>query len=107
MSLTDGHASSSNGSTPLPLDAASAKTFLDSIDALCLDCDGVLWEGARAFEGIPETLTWLRGLGKKLLFVTNNSRTSRREYKKKMALLGIDAEVVGLLLIEQVVSSVN
>ncbi|KAI9020551.1 HAD-like domain-containing protein [Hyaloraphidium curvatum] len=76
-----------------PLTKENAESFLDSIDAFLLDCDGVLWEGSRTFPGIPETLEWLRSRGKKLCFVSNNSRTSRAEYQKKMNALGIKADV--------------
>ena len=73
---------------------------------------GVLWSGDHVFDGIPETIALLRArglpapashheesyinsprLGKKTVFVTNNSTKSRSEYLKKLTSLGIPAEV--------------
>lgn len=40
-------------------------------------------------QGAAETIAHLRQMGKRILFVTNNSSKSRREYVKKFAALGI------------------
>ncbi|CCU75643.1 4-nitrophenylphosphatase [Blumeria hordei DH14] len=50
---------------------------------------GVLWSGDYVFPGTVETLDLLRSKGKKIVFVTNNSTKSRKEYQKKLASLGI------------------
>ena len=49
---------------------------------------GVLWHGDSALPGAPETVSHLKSLGKKLVFVTNNSSKSRSTYKDKFARLG-------------------
>ncbi|KAL5576369.1 hypothetical protein UlMin_018068 [Ulmus minor] len=46
----------------------------------------VVWKGDSLIDGVPETLNLLRS---KLVFVTNNSTKSRRQYAKKFHSLGI------------------
>jgi HAD superfamily hydrolase (TIGR01450 family) len=65
--------------------------FLAGIDTLLLDCDGVLWSGSQLIPGIADTLAKLRCMGKKLIFVTNNSSKSRKDYVKKFEGKGIPA----------------
>ncbi|XP_047048943.1 phosphoglycolate phosphatase 2-like [Lolium rigidum] len=72
------------------LTAGAARALVDSVDAFLFDCDGVIWKGDELIEGVPETLELLRKMGKKLVFVTNNSRKSRRQYSKKFKSLGLD-----------------
>ncbi|RMJ24354.1 4-nitrophenylphosphatase [Aspergillus sp. HF37] len=52
---------------------------------------GVLWSGDHLFPGTVETLDLLRGKGKRVVFVTNNSTKSRADYIKKLESLGIPA----------------
>ncbi|XAR65771.1 Phosphoglycolate phosphatase [Bertholletia excelsa] len=66
-----------------------ARDLLDSVDAFLFDCDGVIWKGDKLIDGVPETLEMLRSKGKKLVFVTNNSTKSRRQYATKFHSLGI------------------
>ncbi|KAF9932653.1 hypothetical protein FBU30_007650 [Linnemannia zychae] len=67
------------------------KAFLDKYDTFLLDCDGVLWHGSTVIDGILDTIQFLRENGKKLVFVTNNSTLSRKNYVKKFEKLGIHA----------------
>ncbi|KAJ3333413.1 hypothetical protein HDU76_008437 [Blyttiomyces sp. JEL0837] len=79
----------------MDLNQHSDKTqiFLDSIDTFLLDCDGVIWNGDHVLPNVREVLAKLRKLGKKLLFVTNNSTKSRKSYLKKFQSLEIEASV--------------
>ncbi|KAK6124548.1 hypothetical protein DH2020_041718 [Rehmannia glutinosa] len=70
--------------------------LLDSVDVFLFDCDGVIWKGDALIDGVSDTLDTLRAMivfiicvGKKLVFVTNNSTKSRRQYAKKFHSLGI------------------
>ncbi|GFP92801.1 phosphoglycolate phosphatase 2 [Phtheirospermum japonicum] len=63
--------------------------LLDSIDVFLFDCDGVIWKGDSLIDGAADTLDTLRAMGKKLVFVTNNSTKSRRRYAEKFHSLGI------------------
>lgn len=67
--------------------------FINSIDTFLFDCDGVIWHGNHVLEGVQGLLDILRKKGKKLLFVSNNSTKSRREYLEKFTSLGIEASV--------------
>ncbi|XP_062161363.1 phosphoglycolate phosphatase 2 isoform X2 [Alnus glutinosa] len=71
------------------LSSQSVGDLLDSVEAFLFDCDGVIWKGDTLIDGVPQTLDMLRSKGKKLVFVTNNSTKSRRQYAKKFHSLGI------------------
>lgn len=73
-----------------PLCSESARSLIDSVDAFLFDCDGVIWKGDELVQGVPRTLRRLREMGKKLVFVTNNSTKSRKQYVKKFLELGVD-----------------
>jgi 4-nitrophenyl phosphatase len=79
--------------TYLTGDKAAVKEFIDKFDVFLLDCDGVLWSGDHVFEGIPETIAYLRSQGKRTVFVTNNSTKSRAEYLKKLKGANIPCDV--------------
>lgn len=67
-----------------------AQEFVDDHDTFLFDCDGVLWRGSDLLPYVPETLDMLRSKGKQLVFVTNNSTKSRKQYVNKFKNLGID-----------------
>lgn len=102
LNLTSGPRRETSPAPPLPmangrpdprcvvLTADTARSLVDSVDAFLFDCDGVIWKGDKLIEGVPETMELLRKLGKKLVFVTNNSRKSRRQYSKKFRSLGLE-----------------
>lgn len=84
--------------TDLSSNPAAIAAFLARYTTILLDCDGVLWSGPHLLPHIPATLALLRALGKRLLFVTNNSTKSRAAYKAKFDALGIPVaahEIVG------------
>ncbi|GJN40249.1 hypothetical protein PR202_gb29436 [Eleusine coracana subsp. coracana] len=76
------------------LTAVTARSLVDGVDAFLFDCDGVIWKGDKLIEGVPETMELLRKMGKKLVFVTNNSRKSRRQYSKKFRALELEVAEV-------------
>ncbi|GBF99032.1 phosphoglycolate phosphatase [Raphidocelis subcapitata] len=57
--------------------------MLRRYDTWVFDCDGTLWRGQALIEGVADALQLLRDLGKKVLFVTNNSTKSRKAFKVK------------------------
>ncbi|MFS7936493.1 putative phosphoglycolate phosphatase [Helianthus anomalus] len=71
-----------------PLQDADA--LIDSVETFIFDCDGVIWKGDKLIDGVPETLELLRSKGKRLVFVTNNSTKSRKQYGKKFETLGLN-----------------
>ena len=64
------------------------EAFFDSFDTVLTDCDGVLWKGVNAIPGSPEMIHQFRQMGKRVVYVTNNSTKTRKEYVKKCEDLG-------------------
>ncbi|KAJ3411836.1 hypothetical protein HDV05_001678 [Chytridiales sp. JEL 0842] len=52
---------------------------------------GVIWDADHILENVHDVLNKLRALGKRILFVSNNSTKSRRDYLTKFTKLGLDA----------------
>lgn len=71
----------------------SLSPLLASYDNVLLDLDGCVWVGDSATHGATEAITELRSAGKKLGFLTNNSRGSPEEYVRKLWSLGIQASL--------------
>ncbi|XP_022133024.1 phosphoglycolate phosphatase 2 [Momordica charantia] len=71
------------------LSTGNARNLFDSVEAFLFDCDGVIWKGGKLIDGVADTLEMLRSKGKKVVFVTNNSSKSRRQYAEKFHSLGI------------------
>ena len=53
-------------------------------DAVFLDLDGVVYRGERRIEGVAETLTRVREVGKKVLFITNNSARTPKQVADRL-----------------------
>jgi len=75
------------------LDSSNLRDFLGAIDAFVFDCDGVLWRGSEVISGVPELIKKLKAMGKRTVFVTNNSTQSRLSYLGKFQKMGIPAEL--------------
>ena len=69
------------------------ESFLNSFDTVLTDCDGVLWNESEPIQGSPEAINLLRRLGKKVVYVTNNSGHTRAGYVQKCKDLGFDADI--------------
>jgi phosphoglycolate/pyridoxal phosphate phosphatase family enzyme len=79
-----------------------ASTYIyQNFDTLLLDCDGVLYRGTDAVPGVASALqSWMKA-GKKLLFVTNNAGSNRKQLGDKLQkVLGVED-----LTVDQMVSS--
>eukprot|EP00249_Psilotum_nudum_P000917 c13110_g1_i1 orf=201-1316(+) len=88
MGATGGNGSAGGGRIAPYLTNIDA--FISSVETFVFDCDGVIWKGDTLIDGVPETLDFLRSLGKRLVFVTNNSTKSRKQYGKKFETLGLN-----------------
>ncbi|XP_076749409.1 glycerol-3-phosphate phosphatase [Xylocopa sonorina] len=67
----------------LTLSKADFESFIDSIDVILSDCDGVLWKETDVIENSPETVKRLKELGKKFFYITNNNGKTRSEFVTK------------------------
>ena len=73
-------------------EAGLLELVANDVDCIVMDCDGVLWQGDKLLPGVRESIQLLREMGKRLVFVTNNSNKSRRQYVHKFETLGIAVE---------------
>jgi glycerol-1-phosphatase len=67
--------------------------LLDDYDHVLLDLDGCVWVGQTATPNAREALAQLRGGGKTLAFVTNDSRLAPEEYVRKLWSMGLQASL--------------
>jgi HAD superfamily hydrolase (TIGR01450 family) len=56
---------------------------------LLVDLDGVVYRGADPVPGVPELLSRRAAAGDRIVYVTNNSRSHREEYRAKLERLGV------------------
>jgi HAD superfamily hydrolase (TIGR01450 family) len=61
----------------------------DLFNHFLIDLDGVVYVGEKPTPGAKETLATLRALGKGVIFLTNDPRSSSREYAEKLSIMGI------------------
>lgn len=61
----------------------------DTVDAVLLDLDGVVWRGEQMIPGADEAVAAMRARGRSVVFVTNNSSRTPREYAVKLARMKI------------------
>lgn len=64
----------------------------DLYDGFILDLDGVVYVGDDPVPGSPETIVALRQRGKRVLYLTNDARSSRQGYAAKLRRLGVPAD---------------
>ena len=55
-----------------------------------LDMDGTIYIGDRLFDGVPEFLRYVRAMGGRYLFLTNNSSRGVEGYMEKLRRMGIE-----------------
>ncbi len=62
-----------------------------------LDMDGTIYLDNDLFDGTKDFLAYVKSIGGRYLFLTNNSSKSAVKYVEKLKALGIDAEVSDML----------
>ncbi len=70
---------------------ADASSVLDRYRAFLVDMDGVVYLDRVPVDGAAEFVSAVRRERKRILFLTNNSRYTRREYREKLEGMGIPA----------------
>jgi glycerol-1-phosphatase len=66
-------------------------TIAERFDAFLLDLDGVLFRGDASIDGAGASVRELRELGKRVVFVTNNSARTPVEVTEHLASVGVEA----------------
>ncbi|KAG8224013.1 hypothetical protein J437_LFUL001090 [Ladona fulva] len=74
------------------------KDFLNSFDTIVSDCDGVIWMPGRTFPRCDSVIKKLKEFGKKIIFFSNNSYSTRNEYVKKFEKHGIEVDKSEVIL---------
>src|SRR5947208_1722213 len=69
----------------------------DDFDGFLIDLDGVVYVGDHLVSGSDVAIHELRTRGKRVLFLTNDPRSSRDDYAAKLRRLGIEAEPAAIL----------
>jgi glycerol 3-phosphatase-2 len=67
-------------------------TLSDKFDHFLIDLDGVVYTGEKPIPGSIETLLVLKDLGKNLIFLTNDPRSSVNDYSNKLNKFGFPAK---------------
>jgi glycerol 3-phosphatase-2 len=67
--------------------------LIAAYDHVLLDLDGCVWVGQEPTPHAREALAELRGAGKTIAFVTNDSRLAPEEYVRKLWSLGLQASL--------------
>lgn len=64
---------------------------------LLVDLDGVVYRGSEPVPGMPELLTRRVGMGDRVIYVTNNSRWHRTEYRARLEGMGAPVTEEGVV----------
>jgi len=67
--------------------------LVESKEGFIFDLDGTVYLGEHLIEGADRAIAMLRGMGKKLIFVSNKPIATRRSYAEKLNRLGIPCSV--------------
>ncbi|MGO9960393.1 MAG: HAD-IIA family hydrolase [Solirubrobacteraceae bacterium] len=77
----------------------SLSPLLARYDHVLLDLDGCVWVDQTLTPHVREALAELRGAGRTIAFVTNNSRLAPEEYVRKLWALGLQASLVEIVTV--------
>ena len=67
-------------------------TPLNKIECFLLDMDGTIYLGDKLIDGANDFLVTIKRLGKRYIFITNNSSKNRNVYVQKLNRMGIEAQ---------------
>jgi HAD superfamily hydrolase (TIGR01450 family) len=71
--------------------------LVESYDQLILDLDGCVWVGPEAVPGSVDAITALRESGKRVAFVTNDSRNALEDHVRKLWGIGLQASLADVV----------
>jgi HAD superfamily hydrolase (TIGR01450 family) len=72
-------------------------SLVDSYDQLILDLDGCVWVGDEPLPGAVEAIESLRTAGKRVAFVTNDSRHALEDHVRKLWRIGLKASLADVV----------
>jgi sugar-phosphatase len=67
--------------------------------------DGTVYKGSNAVAGAADTIDWLRGRGKRLVFLSNRGNISRERCQANLAGMGIEVEREEIVLTSSVAAA--
>lgn len=67
--------------------------MLENIKAVVFDLDGTIYYGSKMIDGVEETLEYMKKLGKRVFFLTNNSTKTRKQVFEKLVKMGVKCEL--------------
>ena len=70
----------------------TTQELLQATDAFLFDLDGTVYLDETPIGNVKETLATLRQMGKRIVFLTNNSSKTEEEYRQKLTRIGILGE---------------
>ncbi len=71
--------------------AGAERPVVNAYQDFLMDMDGVVYRGGQPIADAAEFIGRVRGMGKKVLFLTNNSRYTRGEHRERLSAMGIEA----------------
>jgi len=66
--------------------------LIDKFNCFLIDLDGVVYVESSPTEGSVETINYLKNIGKSVLFITNDPRSSSSDYTQKLRGMGLLVE---------------
>ena len=75
----------------------SIVAIVDRFEAFLIDLDGVVYVGDGLVSGSDRAVRALQEMGKRVVFLTNDPRSSREEYATKLRRLGLEVEASDIL----------
>lgn len=77
--------------------AFTSNSVVSEHDGFLIDLDGVIYVGNNALPGAVRAIATLGGLQKRIMFLTNDPRSSRSQYRRKLEAMGIEVEEARIL----------
>ncbi|RLF18259.1 MAG: haloacid dehalogenase [Thermoprotei archaeon] len=74
------------------------KKCFDKYDVFIVDMDGVIWRGNEPIKDAIESLNHLIQMGKRVLFMTNNSTRTRLSYLRRLKRFGVIVDSVDSII---------
>jgi HAD superfamily hydrolase (TIGR01450 family) len=84
----------------------TGRRLLARMRGFVFDLDGCVWTGEALTPGVADVLALLRRQGRRVAFLTNNSRARARTVQAKLERLGVEAAVPEVLTPLEIVSEV-